>query len=381
MSGIFISYRRDDSGTEARRLWERLAARLGAEQVFMDVLTLEPGDEFAKAIHEKVAFCDALVAVIGPRWLDGVGADGRRRLDDPDDWVRLEIAAALSQGIRVIPVLVRGAALPRASALPPALAALPGQHAVELRPRRFDVDADRLAATLHRLVAGGNVAVSWLALVTRRHRALDPIALERADVLWQALRFLVLMLFVGELLRLPAAAGAGLQYWKVLFLVAYVAVNAVEWLALGTALHLGMRALGGRATLQKSIAVFAFLSAWLPLIGLSQAPVWGLQISVTSAMADVGWSPTAAVEQVTRFVQGLGVFGTIRVVVSFVLATVLWLTLLASVFTAFRTLHGLRGARALAGFVLGLAAAVLVLGLLYAPLIGSVYAAFGIPPR
>lgn len=290
----------------------------------MDVVTLQPGTDFTEAIDEKVGFCDALVAVIGPRWLEGVDAGGRRRLDDPQDWVRLEIAAALSRGIKVIPALVGGAALPGAMQLPAPVAALASYQAIELRPARFEEDVERLETALQRVLAGGNAAVFWLALLARRHRALDPLDLHKPEVLWRALRFLLLMIVIGEILRLPAAARAGLEYWDIGYVAAYAMSGCVEWLALGVALHLAMRACGGRASLQKSIAVLCFLSAWLPLIALSQAPVWGLNISVLTDMADVGWSPAAAVQKMTGFVGGLGIYGTVRLVVSFVAATTLW---------------------------------------------------------
>jgi TIR domain-containing protein len=376
MSGIFISYRRDDAGTEARRVWERLAAKLGPERVFIDVVTLEPGDDFARAIQDKVAFCDALVAVIGPHWLDSAAPDGTRRLDDPVDWVRLEVAAALGQGVRVIPALVGGARLPDARQLPGPLSSLPDRQAIAIRPDRFDADVDGLATALTGAVAGQNVITSWLALLTRRHRALDPLALERPETLWRAFKFLLLVMLVNEILRLPAAASAGLSYWNVAFIAALLAIDTAGWLALAMALHVAMRAVGGRATLQKSVVVLSYLSAWLPLIALSQAPVWGLQLSVTKEMADAGWSPGAAAEIVTRFVQHLGAFATARLLVSFVLATVLWVTLMASVFAALRTLHGLRTPPAAAAFVAGLALEVFFLAFVYAPVSGAIYAAF-----
>ena len=381
MSGIFISYRRDDSAAEARRLFDALAARFGAERVFMDAVTLEPGQDFAAAIHEKVAFCDALIVVIGPGWVDSRTADGRRRLEDPEDWVRLEVASALSQDVRVIPALVNGARLPDARQLPSPLATLTNYQVIELRPKRFAQDLERLERAVEPLLSGGTGAMSWLALLTRRHRALDPLDLQRPGTVWRAFRFLFVMMLVGEALRLPTAARAGLPYWNAAYLVVDVLVNAVEWLAIGTALHLAMRAFGGRSTLQKSIAVSCFMSAWLPLIALSQMPVWGLRVSVLKDMADVAWQPGAAIEKITRFVDSLGVFGTVRVAVSFVLATLLWILLLTSLYAAFRTVNHLQGLRAVAAFALGLAAAVLFVGLFYAPVLGAVYAAFGIPPR
>ncbi|MGH7304772.1 MAG: toll/interleukin-1 receptor domain-containing protein, partial [Candidatus Rokuibacteriota bacterium] len=90
MSGIFISYRRDDSAAIARRLYELLRARFGLTSVFIDVETIEAGADFAEVIDAKVGFCDGFVAVIGKAWSTAVDTEGRRRLDDPEDWVRLE---------------------------------------------------------------------------------------------------------------------------------------------------------------------------------------------------------------------------------------------------------------------------------------------------
>ena len=381
MSGIFISYRREQDGADARRLWERLAADVGAERIFMDAVSLEPGQDFAQAIREKVAFCDVLIAVIGPGWLEARTADGRRRLDQPDDWVAIEIGSALDEGVTVVPTLVGGATLPAASRLPPALVMLPRSQAVDLRPQHFDADVERLGATLRRRLAGGGVVAAWLALLSRRHRALDPLTLERPEMLRRALAFLVLVVLVDEVLRLPAAVSAGIQSRHLVFLAAQVLTSSVAWLSMAIALHLGMRALGGRARLQRTLVVLCFLAAWLPLITLSQAPVWGLHISVTRDMADVSWDPRMAADRMLRFVRELGGFGTARLLLSFGLATALWATLLASVFTALRTLHGLRRPPALAALALGLLAEVLFLGFLYAPVTGAVYAVFGITAR
>jgi hypothetical protein len=87
-------------------------------KIFMDVDNLDPGVDFFEAIEASVGSCDVLIAVIGKRWLISSDEEGRRRLDNPDDLVRLEIAAALKRNIRVIPVLVDGALMPRSSDLP-----------------------------------------------------------------------------------------------------------------------------------------------------------------------------------------------------------------------------------------------------------------------
>lgn len=153
MAGIFISYRRDDSPGHAGRIFDRLRSRFGSDAVFMDVAAIEAGVDFVEALHAAVGSCDALVAVIGPQWFSAA-PDGRRRLDDPHDFVRLEIAGALERNIRVLPVLVEGASLPPTADLPDDLRALTRRQAVELRDSRWDDDIERLVHALEKLVAG-----------------------------------------------------------------------------------------------------------------------------------------------------------------------------------------------------------------------------------
>jgi hypothetical protein len=97
---------------------------------------------------QAVSTCEVLLAVIGPRWLTATDEDGRRWLDDPDDIVRLEITAALERNIRVIPILIEGAVMPRGQALPKGLAELARRNALSLRHESFRADADRLLATV-----------------------------------------------------------------------------------------------------------------------------------------------------------------------------------------------------------------------------------------
>ena len=148
MSDIFISYRRDDSAGHAGRLFDRLKERFGAEHVFMDVTDLRPGQDFALELEQAVAKADCLLAVIGPRWLEAVDASGRRRIDDPDDFVRREIGAGLAKGASVIPVLVHGATMPRADAMPEALRPLARRQAIALTDERWDSDLRELVQFL-----------------------------------------------------------------------------------------------------------------------------------------------------------------------------------------------------------------------------------------
>src|SRR5215471_15899005 len=106
MPGVFISYRREDTAGYSGRIYDHFRDHFGEKRVFIDVDTIQPGEDFIQVIEEKVASCDVLVAVIGPHWVSALNEAGKRRLDDPRDFVRVEIAAALARNIRVIPVLV-----------------------------------------------------------------------------------------------------------------------------------------------------------------------------------------------------------------------------------------------------------------------------------
>lgn len=148
MRAIFISYRREDAEGQAGRLFDDLVMDFGDDSVFMDVAGLEPGRDFRRAIDEQVASCGVLLAVIGKGWLDAKDESGRRRLDDPMDFVRLETASALKRDIPVIPVLVRGASMPRVEDLPEDLKELAFRNGVELTHARWDSDMQVLVKAL-----------------------------------------------------------------------------------------------------------------------------------------------------------------------------------------------------------------------------------------
>ena len=116
--GIFLAYRREDSPGWAGRVYDRIANSLGPRSVFFDVNSIEPGLDFVEVLAEQVSLCDALVAIIGRNWVWAADKDNRRRLDDPNDFVRLEIEAALARHVPVIPVLVDGATMPGTDELP-----------------------------------------------------------------------------------------------------------------------------------------------------------------------------------------------------------------------------------------------------------------------
>jgi TIR domain len=149
----FISYRREDTAYPVGWLYDRLGERYGSSQVFKDVDSIELGDDFVEVITTAVRCCDVLLALIGEDWLTITDAHGRRRLDDPDDFVRLEVEAALARRVRVIPILVEGARLPTTEELPASLARLVRRQALELSPARFDFDTGRLLKVLDRTLA------------------------------------------------------------------------------------------------------------------------------------------------------------------------------------------------------------------------------------
>jgi TIR domain len=148
LRSIFVNYRRSDSGGEAGRLFDDLTLRFSPECVFMDVAAIEPGRDFRKAIDRSVETCSVLLALIGQEWLDLRDSQGGRRLDDANDFVRIELASALRRDIPVVPVLVRGAKMPHVEQLPDDLKELAYRNAVELTHARWKSDVQLLLQAL-----------------------------------------------------------------------------------------------------------------------------------------------------------------------------------------------------------------------------------------
>jgi hypothetical protein len=147
MRGVFLSYRRSDTAGHVGRLHDHLAARFGADRVFMDVGDIVAGEDFTQALERELARADVVVVAIGDGWLTA-SQDGRRRLDDPHDHHRREIETAIAQGKRLVPVLVEGARMPAEVDLPLPLRPLARCQAVELRDSRWADDVDALSRAL-----------------------------------------------------------------------------------------------------------------------------------------------------------------------------------------------------------------------------------------
>ncbi len=148
MRGIFISYRREDAEGQAGRLFDDLSAHFGRDAVFMDVAGIKKGLDFRRIIDEHVTSCGVLLVIIGKRWLSVTDNKGKRRLDDANDFVRLETAAALSRDIPVVPVLVHDAVMPTEQELPDVLKELAFRNGTELTHARWDSDVKLLVEDL-----------------------------------------------------------------------------------------------------------------------------------------------------------------------------------------------------------------------------------------
>ena len=141
---VFISYRRDDSGYAAGRLFDRLSQHFGSDRIFMDIDTIELGDDFVHVIETAVTSCDVVVSIIGSQWLAATNAEGQRRIDDPNDFVRLEIASALDKGVDIIPILLESVEMPLLEQLPDTLKPLTRRNGISVSNIRFNADVDRL---------------------------------------------------------------------------------------------------------------------------------------------------------------------------------------------------------------------------------------------
>ena len=188
---IFLSYRRDDSAPRAGRLRDALAARFGDGNIFQDIVAIAPGERFDDAIDAAHGQCDALIAVIGPGWITAVDAHGQARLTSADDYVRRELATALSRATPTIPVLVNGALMPTAEQLPMDLRQLALRQALVLHDETWLSDVERLVRALpggpgrtsntRRLLVAGIVIIVVLSAVAvwQRHgdtsRSQEPV--------------------------------------------------------------------------------------------------------------------------------------------------------------------------------------------------------------
>ena len=184
---VFVSYRRDDAAAYAGRLYDALAASFGAGNVFMDVDAICLGSDYRESIDGALESCDAAIALIGRGWLAAVDEDGKRRLDDPTDVLRMELEQALTHDLVVIPALVGGAALPDEEDLPASLAPLVRRQGIELRDSTWRDDVARLTRRLDEIAAAAQGAPTEAAPARPRGRRRLLVPLLAAAVVAAAL--------------------------------------------------------------------------------------------------------------------------------------------------------------------------------------------------
>lgn len=229
MPGIFISYRRDDSSGYSGRIYDRLAQHFGEDAVFRDLDDIKPGDDFVRAIRDQEKSCDAVVAVVGREWLAITGPDGRQRLEDPADFVRLELASALKAGIAVIPALVGGARMPRSEDLPEDLSAFARANAITVVDELFDESIGRLITALETAIEKAERKNVWWRV---RH-ALGRHSAGRPHI--GVLLLIVAALTIGTRMFFEsskAAEGAPLGLAETIFVFFFwlIAGLSVQWL-------------------------------------------------------------------------------------------------------------------------------------------------------
>jgi len=206
---IFISYRRDDTEGEAGRLFDDLVRTFGEGSVFMDVAGINPGFDFRKAIDDNVATCGVLLAMIGPGWSTVTNGSGQRRLDDVNDFVRLEVASALARNIAVIPVLVHEAKMPSPDQLPDNLKDLAYRNSVEITHARWNSDVQLLTKALSQYVASSSTTS------TEPVHATVPVQLPPANApveLARPQKTAKMPLIAGSLAALIVAIGVGAYF-------------------------------------------------------------------------------------------------------------------------------------------------------------------------
>lgn len=150
MSRVFLSYRRSDTAPSATKLYQHLSMRFGKDLVFQDVDDIKPGADFLETIRQELALCEVFLILIGPHWL--IDAQGRRRLDDPNDVLRMEVAQALSRDVTILPLLVGGAGMPPPEALPEPLKLLSRRQAMSLAEDKWISNVEGLIDRLREII-------------------------------------------------------------------------------------------------------------------------------------------------------------------------------------------------------------------------------------
>ncbi|QLQ24414.1 MAG: toll/interleukin-1 receptor domain-containing protein [Dechloromonas sp.] len=304
MADIFLSYRRQDSQSATGRLGDRLTAHFGPMRVFRDRESIVAGDDFAEAIRRAIGTSVVVLVIVGPDWLTARTADGRRRLDDEADFVRLEIESALLGGVPVIPVLVEGAVMPAATALPPSLARFARCQATELSDTRWNYDVDRLIAMLQaRFAIESEQAVPGSGSAADGH--LNPFARLALDLLElashptrliarqqtghaldhvRAFMFLLAVLVLGNFAFLLSVGAQSLGEWIAVGVI--LGLLTVTFLA--TMLTLAWRIVGTRIEFRQVTLILAYIYAgvWIGFCAGALLAATGVQLVAPEVFTD-----------------------------------------------------------------------------------------------
>lgn len=294
MSDIFLSYRRQDTSSATGRLADRLEQYFGEQRVFRDYDSIVAGADFAATIDRAIGVSTVVLAIVGPGWVDARDQQGRRRLDDAGDFVRLEIESALRAELPVIPVLVEGAKMPPAAALPPSLEAFSRCQAVELTESRWRDDADRLIASLQSQFA---IESEAQPLPGRGDGTIDVLSRFALDMLELAThpRRLIARRQTGHALdhiRAFVFLLACIALGNLALVVAWALPRPISWLLVGTLfglvviallsvpLTLAWRLCGARTDFRQVTLIFAYIygGAWLGFCGGALLVVMGMQV-------------------------------------------------------------------------------------------------------
>jgi TIR domain len=374
-------------GMDASVAWpcimvDRLSRTFNRDQLFFDIDNIDPGLDFKKVVSEKLQACDVLLGVIGPGWLSSSNERGARRVDNPKDYVRIEIETALARDIRVIPVLVDGAPMPDEERLPDTLRPLAHRNAVRLEHERFGSDADNLSRALAKVVTPMNSRGELvLPLRSELSRFLETVymvlghgasALAKLDLNSQetfafAFRFAIYVALFDFIISVPVAALIGLPYDKPAFALTSICLDFFLWLSYALLLHFSLKMLrGSHATARASISSFFLLTAYL-----IPAIVFMLPISKTLA---------EAIRTAGEFWQVRDqIASTIGVlfVVSYVAGLVVMVKFAIEVGRAYSAIHRQSRLKSFVGFGTGLAGIVVLIVYVSGPMHHVLYSAFG----
>jgi hypothetical protein len=302
-NGIFISYRRSDTRQAAGRLTDDLAQRLPTATVFRDIDSIDPGLNFVDALEDALKSSAVMLVLIGPGWLGERGSDLGKRIWDPEDWIRTEVATALEHEIRVVPVLIDGAPLPEANALPQELHSLVQRQAFELSDARWKSDLQRLVQLLAKVLelpleaaisdaqtaSGRREQIAQLGNRTALARFGEAARVAFATCLAVPEIWLHPRRTYQGLLTEPAALERGLAFAGLMFAVSFAAAAAfgvpgrlefsaiayltlgavVLWFAYAVFMHAFVYLVGGRNGIRSTVAAYLFaVGAVQPLLVL-----------------------------------------------------------------------------------------------------------------